>query len=383
MSEEHQLSAKSRQEVIEKRRHRYLHGSRQEKTRILDELEELTGRHRKHLTRVLKHGYKRTGQRRGRPRAYRGETVRQLVKIWRIYGCICGKRLQPFLAEGIEVLERHQELELDEETRAELLKMSAATIDRYLKAYRDGDRRGKTTTRPGVLLKHSIPIRTFADWDEARPGFVEMDLVAHCGPTTAGYYLNTLTAVDVCSGWTECLVLPHRTGEDMVTTLTALQQQFPVRLRGIDCDNDGLFINKQLKAYCEKNKLTFTRSRPYKKNDQAFVEQKNGDVVRRYVGYGRYNGPLATPLFEQLYADLRLYVNFFQPVRKLVFKERRGATVHKQYDLAQTPYRRLLSAPKVSRHEKLRLSQMYLSLNPVELQRRIGDTLKKLWQIAE
>lgn len=383
MSEEHQLSAKSRQEVIERRRHQYLQGSRQEKTKILDELEELTGRHRKHLTRVLRHGYQQPGRRRGRPRRYRGETVRQLVKIWRIYGCICGKRLQPFLAEGIEVLERHQELQLDEDTRAELVKMSAATIDRYLKGYRDGDRRGKTTTRPGVLLKHSIPIRTFADWDEAQPGFVEMDLVAHCGPTTAGYYLNTLTAVDIFSGWTECLVLPHRTREDMVTTLTALRQQFPVPLQGIDCDNDGLFINKQLKEYCEREKLTFTRSRPYKKNDQAFVEQKNGDVVRRYVGYGRYNGPLATQLFEQLYADLRLYINFFQPVRKLVFKERRGATVYKKYDLAQTPYRRLLSAPQVKRHQKLRLSQSYLSLNPVQLQRRIEDTLRKLWQIAE
>lgn len=383
MSEEHQLSAKSRQEVIEKRRHQYLHGGRQTKSRILDELEELTGRHRKHLTRVLRQGYKLRRRRRGRPRSYRGETVRQLVKIWHIYGCICGKRLQPFLAEGIAVLERHGELTLDEETRTELLKMSAATIDRYLKAYRDGDRRGKTTTRPGVLLKHSIPIRTFADWDEAQPGFVEMDLVAHCGPTTAGFYLNTLTAVDVCSGWTECLVLPHRTREEVVTTLTALRQQFPVPLQGIDCDNDALFINARLKEYCEKEELTFTRSRPYKKNDQAFVEQKNGDVVRRYVGYGRYNGPLATQLFRQLYADLRLYINFFQPVRKLVFKERRGATVHKKYDRAQTPYQRLLNAQQVERKDKLHLSQLYLSLNPVQLQRRIDITLKKLWLSAE
>jgi hypothetical protein len=215
MTEEHQLSQRSKREVIERRRQQYLHGGRKEKTRILDELQELTGDHRKSLIRVLRQGYQQRADRRGRPRRYDGETVRQLVTIWRIYGCICGKRLQPFLAEGIKVLERHQELVLDEATRTDLLRMSAASIDRYLQPYRPGRRRGLSTTRPGQLLKRAIPIRTFADWDEARPGFVEMDLVAHCGESTAGYYLNTLTAVDVHSSWTECLVLLHRTREDV------------------------------------------------------------------------------------------------------------------------------------------------------------------------
>lgn len=385
MTKEHQtqLSQRSKREVLERRRHHYLHGGRKEKTRILDELEELTGDHRKSLVRALRRGYVQRAERRGRPRAYGGETLRQLVKVWRIYGSICGKRLQPFLAEGIKVLERHQELILDEATRAALLQMSAASIDRYLKPYRPTGRRGLTTTRSGQLLKHSIPIRTFADWDEAQPGFVEMDLVAHCGQTTAGYYLNTLTAVDVYSGWTECLALPHRTREDVVSVLDILRQQLPFSLQGIDCDNDALFINARLKQYCEAERLTFTRSRPYRKNDQAFVEQKNGDVVRRYVGYGRYNGPAACRLLQQLYADLRLYINYFQPVRKLLYKERRGATIYKKYDQAQTPHQRLMNSPDIIKQDKLRLHQLYLTLNPAGLQRQIEETLKKLWSLAE
>jgi hypothetical protein len=369
--------------VIERRRHQYLHGGRKEKTRILDELQELTGDHRKSLVRTLRQGYGQRAERRGRPRLYDGETVRQLVKVWRIYGGICGKRLQPYLAEGITVLERHGEMVLDDITRAALLRMSAASIDRYLKPYRTGGRRGLTTTRSGQLLKHSIPIRTFADWDEAQPGFVEMDLVAHCGQTTAGYYLNTLTAVDVYSGWTECLVLPHRTREDVVCVLDTLGQQLPFPLQGIDCDNDALFINARLKAYCQDKRLTFTRSRPYRKNDQAFVEQKNGDVVRRYVGYGRYNGLAACGLLQQLYADLRLYINFFQPVRKLLFKERRGATVYKKYDQAQTPHQRLMDSPAMEKQAKLRLHQLYWTLNPAALRRQIDETLKNLWPLAE
>lgn len=385
MVKEHQqqLSQRSKREVIERRRQQYLHGGRKEKTRLLDELEELTGHHRKHLIRVLRHGYRQRADRRGRKRAYDGETMRQLVKVWRIYGGICGKRLQPFLAEGVKVLERHGELAMSDATRAALLRMSAATIDRYLKPCRTGGRRGLTTTRPGQLLKHTIPIRTFADWDEAQPGFVEMDLVAHCGPTTAGYYLNTLTAVDVYSGWTECLALPHRTREDVVAVLDTLGQQLPFPLQGIDCDNDALFINARLKEYCETEHLTFTRSRPYRKNDQAFVEQKNGDVVRRYVGYGRYNGPTACRLLQQLYADLRLYLNFFQPLRKLVFKEPRGATTYKKYDQAQTPHRRLMNSPAMAKQDKLRLHQLYLTLNPAGLQRQIEQTLKKLWLLVE
>ena len=383
MVKEHQLSQRSKREVIERRRHGYLHGGRREKTRILNELQELTGDHRKHLIRVLRHGYQPRAARRGRPRGYDGETLRQLVKVWRIYGSICGKRLQPFLAEGIKVLERHQELSLDEATRTALLRMSAATIDRYLKPYRALNRSGLTTTRRGPLLKHTIPIRTFADWNEARPGFVEMDLVAHCGETTAGYYLNTLTAVDVCSGWTECLLLPHRTREEVVSLLDALRQQLPFPLLGIDCDNDSLFINTSLKRYCETAQLTFTRSRPYHKNDQAFVEQKNGDVVRRYVGHGRYHGQHPAQLLAQLYDDLRLYINYFQPVRKLIYKERRGSTTYKKYDVAQTPHQRLMASTLVDKKAKLRLQQTYLSLNPVELQRRIENTLRKLYPLAE
>ena len=193
------MSQKSRREYVERVRHRYLRASRSEKTRILDEFVAVTGLHRKSAIRALRQGYQRGAERRGRRRTYTGSVVAALVEIWRVCGCICGKRLQPFLPEMVAVLERHGELALDEETRALLLQMSAATIDRKLRPFRQQQGRGRSTTKPGTLLKQSIPVRTFAEWDEVQPGFVEMDLVAHCGETTEGQYLNTLTATDIAT----------------------------------------------------------------------------------------------------------------------------------------------------------------------------------------
>jgi hypothetical protein len=314
---------------------------------------------------------------------YSGTVVSTLAEIWRICGCICGKRLQPFLPQLVQSLERHGELSLDEETKRLLLQMSAATIDRRLTPFRKQRSRGLSTTRPGTLLKQSIPIRTFADWDETQPGFVEMDLVAHCGDTTEGVYLNTLTAVDVMTGWTECLLLPHRSQLAVTAAVQDLAERLPFPLLGVDCDNDSAFINGTLKRHCEAEQLTFTRSRPYRKNDQAFVEQKNGDIVRGNIGYRRYTSAQATALLEAIYEDLHAYVNFFQPVRKLVHKERRGAKVYKQYDEARTPHQRAMQLESVDRRHKLRLQHQYLQLNPAELRRRIDTNLRQLWRLPE
>jgi hypothetical protein len=379
---QHVMSKKSKDELTKRMHARYLRASRADKTRILDEFVAATGYHRKHAIRKLRKGipeYRR--ERRGRQRTYTGDVVRALAEIWRICGCICGKRLQPFIPEMVTVLERHNELVLDPETRALLLRMSASTIDRRLAPFRQQRGRGLSTTKPGTLLKDAIPIRTFADWDDAKPGFIEMDLVAHCGETTAGQYLQTLTATDVSTGWTECLALSKRSQIAVSTAMVALQTRLPFPLLGVDSDNDSVFINETLKRHCERDEITFTRSRSYKKNDQCFVEQKNWSIVRRTIGYRRYESDQALALLEAVYAELQLYVNFFQPVLKLVHKERQGSKVRKRYDEAKTPHQRAMNSPHVSAKDKLRLQHSYSQLNPAALRRQIDTNLKRLWQL--
>lgn len=376
------MSQPSKQELVKRLHPRYLQASRTEKTKILDEFVAVTGFHRKHAIRVLRKGVPSCRrERRGRQRTYTGAVVSALSEIWHICGCICGKRLQPFLPEMVKTLERHGELMLDEATKTLLLQMSAATIDRRLRPFRAQTGRGLSTTKRGTLLKQSIPVRTFADWGDVRPGFTEIDLVAHCGESTQGTYLNTLTAVDIVTGWTECLVLPFRSQLGVSAAVTKLQSRLPFPLLGLDCDNDAVFINETLKRHCEKNEITFTRSRPYKKNDQAHVEQRNGSVVRRNIGYLRYESPEALALFEDIYADLHFYTNFFQPSLKLLFKKRHGAKVYKKHDQAQTPHQRAMKSPDVDKKAKLKLQQTYLTLNPAELRRRIDANLKKLWRL--
>ena len=282
----------------------------------------------------------------------------------------------------VKVLERHHDLVLDPETKGLLLQMSASTIDRCLAPFRQQRGRGKSTTKPGTLLKDAIAVRTFADWDDAKPGFVEIDLVAHCGDNVAGQYLQTLTATDIRSGWTECLALPHRSQIAVSAAMVGLQARLPFPLLGVDSDNDSVFINDTLKQFCETGKVTFTRARAYKKNDQCYVEQKNWSVVRKTIGYRRYDSSAALDLFQAIYADLRLYVNFFQPVLKLVHKERQGSKVHKRYDEPQTPHQRIMASPDVSAKDKLRLQRTYLQLNPASLRRQIDAKLGQLWRLS-
>lgn len=278
-----------------------------------------TGYHRKYAIRLLRHGLKaKRNKKIGRRKVYQGEVVQVLTQIWEICGRICSKRLKPFLPEIIGVLERHQEMLLSEEVKRLLLSMSRATIDRCLQGARFEPHRGLSTTKPGTLLKNAIAVRTWREWDDAQPGFVEIDLVAHCGTTTEGVYLNTLTATDVSTGWTECLELPNKTQEAVSRAIIELRQRLPFPLLGIDSDNGSEFINETLYRYCKREQITFTRSRPYKKNDQAHVEQKNWSVVRHTVGYDRLETPEERLLLADIYADLRLYVNFFQPVVKLI-----------------------------------------------------------------
>ena len=371
-------------EYIEAVRGRYMKGSRKEKGRILDEAVRVTGYHRKAVIRSLSRGWKGKGVgRRGRSRQYGGEVTIALKGAWEASDRMCSRRLQPFLPELVGILERHGELKVAKEVREQLCQMSVATVDRLLKPYRHrGLRRPFSTTKPGSLLKAAIPIRTFADWNDKRPGFLEVDLVAHCGDSVEGFYLNTLSAVDVATGWVECLGVWGK-GQDRVgAAIHHIGQRLPFPLLGLDSDNGSEFINHHLYTYCQRKGITFTRSRPYKKNDSAHVEQKNWSVVRRLVGYERYSSKEALNQLHRVYQLVRSYVNFFQPVMQLQHKSRHGARVHKVYDTARTPYRRLLESGVLTLEQQKALAAEYLRLNPAGLLAQINRALEELWAMA-
>jgi hypothetical protein len=232
-------------------------------------------------------------------------------------------------------------------------------------------------------LRNSIPIRTFADWQEGQPGFLEVDLVAHCGENTEGFYLTTLCTVDVASGWSECIGVWGKGQQRVGSAVHMVRQRLPFPLRGLDSDNGGEFINHHLFAYCHREGITFTRSRSYKKNDSCHVEQKNWSVVRRLVGYDRYSSRAALETMNRTYNSLRLYTNFFQPTMKLLSKTRHGARVHKVYDTARTPYQRLLDCDELTQAKRAELAAVYHGLNPVLLLSQINGHLEQLWKQAE
>jgi hypothetical protein len=378
------MSQVSKRELLAELRPRYRKADRAGKQRILDELVATTGYHRKYAIQLLNHVPKRASRRRRlRKPQYDGRVVAALEQCWQAANGICGKRLVPVLPAYVEALERHGELVLDAETRRLLLRLSPATADRLLKRARERSRpHGLSTTKPGTLLKHAIPVRTFADWDDAKPGFTEVDLVAHCGDSTGGEYLHSLNMVDVKTRWTEFVPLLNKSQATVTAGIDQCRQRLPYALLGLDSDNGSEFINNDLKRYCEGREITFTRCRPYKKNDQAYIEQKNWTAIRQTVGYDRYEGQEAYERLAALYEPLRLYLNFFQPVMVLISKERHGAKVKRCYDRATTPYQRVLDATEVAEDVKERLRQQYATLNPAALLRQIHQRLDALWKLA-
>ena len=371
-------------EYTEAMRSRYKTATKAQKSKLLDEFVEITGYHRKSAVRALSVKPSAVKGRRGRPARYGAETREALRAVWEASERLCGKRLAPFLGELADRMVAHGELSVSAEVRKQLGKVSASTIDRLMRPHKRrelGYRFG--TTKPGSLLKAAIPIRTFAEWDEDRPGFLEVDLVAHCGESTEGFYLNTLTAVDIATGWVECRAVWGKGQQRVGGAIHELSRLLPFPLVGLDSDNGSEFINHHLYRYCESKGITFTRSRPYRKNDNAHVEQKNWSVVRRLVGYDRYASRDAHKRLGRVYTLLRQYVNYFQPVMKLVSKSRNGARVRKVYDEAKTPYQRLLEYDALSAEDKLKMQRTYESLNPVRLRAQIDKALEDLWKAAQ
>lgn len=368
------MSLQSRRELADAVALRYQSASKSSKGAILDEFVQNTGLNRKHAICVLRKAILTPASAprvlrppRSRPRKYGSDVSHAFLSLWRISGGICPKRLVPFLPQLMEALERCNELDLCPHVQGKLLLMSISTAERLLGRALRAQERGVSTTLPGTLLRQQIPIRTYEDWTEDRPGFMEIDLVAHCGGTASGDYLYTLTMTDICTGWTECFALVNRSQISVEAGIAMVRRRLPFPLLGIDSDNGTEFINHNLKKYCEKHSITFTRCRPYKKNDQCHVEQKNGAVVRPLVGYARYEGAAAAAYLNRLYSVHRLSLNFFQPSMKLVNKSREGARVKKTYDVAQTPWQRLQTANPLPQDAKERMEAQYLALNPAKL----------------
>jgi hypothetical protein len=279
----------------------------------------------------------------------------------------------------LPALERHGRLKLGTADRSLALDVSAATIDRLLidtKITAAGGKRRRAGFYSAV--RREVPIRTFNDWNDPAPGFCEVDMVAHGGTSVAGSFIQTLTMVDVATGWTECLPLVTRESGLVVQAMERAQSLFPWLVLGADFDNDSAFMNEVVVPWCRAQEIEVTRSRAYKKNDQAFVEQKNGAVVRRLVGYGRFEGIETARILVRLYAASRLHTNYFQPSFKLKDKRREGAKVIKRYHAPATPYARALAHPKLSRAVKKRLRELYRTLDPVALLAEIRDAQTEL-----
>ncbi len=372
-------------EYVDALRGRYLKGSKKEKGQVLDEFVRVVGCHRKSAVRLLGRK-KETGHqgRRGRTRLYKGEVVDILKLAWEATDHLCSKRLQPFLPELVPVLRQYGNRGISPEVAVQLCRMSPSTIDRLLGPWRrSGGHQRFSLTKPGTLLKDAIPIKTFADWDDAHPGFLEVDLVHHCGESADGFYLTTLSAVDVATGWSECVAVWGKGQERVGGAVHKMRQRLPFTLLGLDSDNGSEFINHHLFAYCRRERITFTRSRSYKKNDSCHVEQKNWSVVRRIIVYDRYSSKLALDTMNRIYEILRRYVNFFQPTMKLWRKTRYGSKVHRAYAPAQTPYRRLLASGVLAEDMRQILAATYAGINPILLRQQLDDNLKRLWDLAD
>lgn len=397
------LTMQEKQAVTRELARRYARAGRKARQAIVDQVVGIAGYNRSYATWLLRTYGRRVilpspgdqamvveaasqdqARRRARPRIYDEKVLVALKLVWRIMDCICGKRLAPFLPELVPILEHHEELVLDDVTRTRLTTISAATIDRLLADERRRQRLlDRARARPDTALLRQIPIQTHIDAQVDRPGFVEVDLVSHDGGFGAGEYCQTLDVTDRYSGWTETEAVRNKAHQWVFGAMKAIRQRLPFPLLGIHSDNGSEFINHALYDYCQAEKLEFTRSRPYQKNDNCHVEQKNYTVVRRAVGYFRYETPQQLALLNRLYRVLRPYTNFFQPAVKLLTKTRHGSTVSKRYDQARTPYQRLLNSEELTEADRVRLVAEYRPLNPAALKRECERLQRQLLKAVE
>jgi Integrase core domain len=373
----------TRKELVEALRARYREAAARDKVKILDEFSALTGYHRKHAIRLLR-DEATANEAPTRNRLYDQAVRESLTVLWEAADRVCGKRLKALIPMLVDAMERHEHLDLDPVVKTKVLQVSAATIDRVLadaRSHINGLRKRRRGV--GAAIRRSIPVRTFADWRDPAPGFFEIDMVEHCGgPKTDGDYVHTLTMTDIASGWTECVAMRVRDQMLVIEAFEKVATDLHFTMLGIDSDNDSTFMSQAIFDYCKGRGIEQTRSRAYKKNDQAWVEQKNGAVVRRLVGYGRLSGSVATKALASLYESSRLYINFFQPSFKLKSKTRDGARLHKVYFAPATPCERLVAHSGIEPAIKEKLTAQFRTLDPVRLLQEIRSAQQTLSDIA-
>ena len=379
------LTLTERRAVIEATVIRYSQADKRAKGVILDELCATTGWHRNHARKALTSALqpKLVAPRRSRPPRYGPEVIAALTVCWTVLGMPAGKRLAPMLGELVMVLRHFGELVIDDATAALLVSMSAATIDRRLADERLKHRlRGRCATKPGSLLKSQIPVRTWADWDDARPGFVEIDLVSHDGGNNAGQFAYTLTVTDIATGWTVNRSVPSKAGTCVFRALKDITHRMPFPILGVDSDNGSEFINTHLLQWCQDHEITFTRARPANKNDGCHVEQKNWAVVRTVVGYYRYDTASELLLLNEIWQLQSKLTNYFHPQQKLVSKVRTGAKVSRKHDKATTPFHRTIDHPTLTVDRIVALTRTYSLINPAATQRQIQALTAQLVTLA-
>jgi len=357
----------------------YKHAKKKEKSELLHRLVEMTGYSRKHLMEILPNPPKVRKRKKRVQKSKYLQVLKPLRMLWAVSNYACGQRLKPFIPSLIAALKRHKELVVLPEERKLLLQISSATIDRLLTHDRKRiNIKGKSRTKPGSLLKHQIPIKTWRDWDNTTPGFIEIDSVHHCGGSLFGDYVYTLDTVDVSTGWNECSAHMGRGEYRTIQALETIRGRFPFPLLGIDFDCGGEFVNWHLVRYCERNHITYTRAREGISNDQPYIEQQNYSVVRRFVGYQRLDTEKQLERTNKIYGLLSDYQNFFQPVMRLKTKVRDGARVTRKYDAPLTAYQRVLKRKDIPKDTKQKLGERYKKLNPKRLLLEITNLGKKL-----
>ena len=380
------MSPRSKREYLEAIVSRYRAATRKTKTAILTEFCIACGYHRKHALRLLRtfRRYSRTQHRpRGRKPVYDTALLKKpLQRIWKTANFPCSKRLKEIIPDWLPGYQKTYG-ELSPEALTALSRISASTIDRILKPIRARyTQHGRTTTKPGTLLRKHIPIKT-NQWDESRPGFIEADTVAHCGSSTEGAFINTIDCVDIATGWTEQRAVWGKGAHDVIAKIQDIEAALPFPLRGFDTDNGSEFLNHHLLRHLTERKapIQFTRSRAYHKDDNAHIEQKNWTHVRQWLGYDRLDSPELVPLMNDLYTtEWRLFLNLFCPSAKLIEKKRIASKTVKRYDKPKTPYRRVLESPEIDDVTKQSLKEVQESLNPFELRKTIEEKLKRIFK---
>jgi Integrase core domain len=340
---------------------------------LLDEAEKRTGLHRKYLIRLLNHSPTPKPQKRRERRAkYGASVVTALVEIWDIFEQPCGQRMVAVLHSELERLRQLGEIRCSERVARQLREISASTIDRLLRREKRV-RHLRRNRNPNVqrLIYQKVPVKVAADWDTRQLGNVQVDFVAHCGRSTGGDYIHTISAVDIASNWWEGQAIRVRSQQAAKEGLSQMQPRFPFRMRELHPDNDSALVNDLLWDWCQGRRIRLSRSRPYKKNDNAWVEQKNWTHVRKVVGYRRFDTTGELRILNEIYDVLRLYKNFCLPTIRLQSKERVGGKIRRRYEPPCTPYQRVLESGQVDRETKRKLRAIYEGLNPAELQRRL------------